>query len=78
MELKLRIGYQELLALIKQLPMNQVKRLKEDLALLSAEGEEEYSLKDFRSFLLGGPIMDDDQYQSYLSNRQHFKAWRAN
>lgn len=78
MELKLNIGYQELIELIKQLPVNQIRKLKAELTLITAENDMEKGMNDFQEFLLKGPVMEDDQYQDFLSNRKYFNVWRTN
>lgn len=78
MELKLNIGYEELIELVKQLPLNQIQKLKADLALIMITNEMEDEMSDFQEFLLQGPVMDDDQYQDFLSDRKYFNAWRTN
>lgn len=78
MELKLNIGYQELIEMIKQLPASQIRKLKADIALLVADNDVENGISDFQEFLLEGPLMDDDQYQEFLFNRKHFSTWRTN
>ncbi|MCO6491215.1 MAG: hypothetical protein J5I98_22555 [Phaeodactylibacter sp.] len=77
MELKLNIGYQELIELIKQLPFNQIRQLKADLALMVTENDMEKEISDFQEFLLEGPVMEEDQYQDFLSSRKYFNAWRT-
>jgi hypothetical protein len=74
MELKINIGYKELLELIKQLPAEQIKKLKKDLNLDPIPSKPGAS--KFRDFLLQGPIMDDEQYHQFEANRQFFNAWR--
>ncbi len=74
MELKLNIGYEELIELVKQLPLNQIRKLKADLALIMITNEMEDEMSDFQEFLLQGPVMDDDQYQDFLSDRKYFNA----
>ena len=76
MELKLNIGYQELVDLIKQLPANQIRKLKNELALITEEHPIEDRRTDFQEFLTKGPVMDEDQYQIFISNRKHFNTWR--
>ncbi|MCR9098845.1 MAG: hypothetical protein NXI25_02765 [bacterium] len=76
MELKLNIGYQELVELIKQLPANQIKRLKTELALIEKDHPTEDGGSDFQEFLSKGPVMKEEQYQVFLSNRKYFNAWR--
>lgn len=78
MELKLNIGYQELIDLIKQLPMSQIRKLKADLALMAPENELKKERSRFQEFLLNGPVMGEDQFQDFLANRQYFNAWRTN
>jgi len=78
MELKLNIGYQELIELIKQLPVNQIRQLKAELTLITAENNVEKGTSNFQEFLLNGPVMEEDQYQDFLSNRKNFNAWRKN
>ena len=77
MELKLNIGYQELIELIKQLPANQIRKLKADLASIVTDNDMEKDRSDFQEFLLEGPVMEDDQYQDFLFNRKYFNTWRS-
>jgi len=78
MELKLNIGYQKLIELIKQLPANQIRKLKADLASIVTDNDMEKDRSDFQEFLLEGPVMEDDQYQDFLFNRKYFNTWRTN
>ncbi len=78
MELKLNIGYQELIDLIKQLPVNQIRKLKAEQTLITAENDMEEGMSNFQEFLLKGPVMNDDQYQDFLSNRKYFNTWQTN
>jgi len=72
MELKLNIGYQEILELVRQLPLNQQIQLK---AELPANPQPEKS--DLKTLLLNRPVMDDEQYEQFLENRKHFNTWRT-
>lgn len=74
MELKLNIGYQELLALIRQLPLRQLNRLKTDLRDIDPTPK---SGGDWKSFLLSGPVMTEQQYVAYTAQREHFERWRS-
>lgn len=76
MELKLNIGYHELIDLIKQLPANQIRKLQAELTLITPEDDMKNRINDFQEFLLKGSIMDEDQYQKFLSNRNYFNEWR--
>lgn len=77
MELKLNIQYQELLNLIQQLPNNQVIQLKKDLNTILKKKQEKPKT-DFQKMLLEAPVMDDEEYETYLENRKHFNQWRTN
>jgi uncharacterized protein with NAD-binding domain and iron-sulfur cluster len=76
MELRLNIQYQELLSLIQQLPDKQVLQLKQDLNNI-LEKKQEKPATDFQKMLLEAPIMDDEEYETYLENRKHFNQWRT-
>jgi hypothetical protein len=78
MELRLKIGYRELLELIKQLPASQLAKLKSELSdeMIEEKSKQEHS--DFQKFLLGGPIMAENQYQQFLDHRKSFNQWRVN
>ena len=78
MEIKLNIGYRELIEMIKQLPASQIRKLKSELALITTDNDMEKEISDFQGFLSEGPVMDDDQYQDFLSNRKYFNRWRTN
>lgn len=55
MELKISIGYEELLDLIKQLPPKQMRRLQQDIQPKPLKK----NLTSFRTLLLQGPVMED-------------------
>jgi hypothetical protein len=78
MELRLKIGYRELLELIKQLPASQMAKLKSELSdeMIEEKSKQEHS--DFQKFLLEGPVMVEDQYQQFLDHRKSFNQWRVN
>ena len=76
MELKVNIGYKELLNLIFQLPASQLERLRHDI--MHERSPKEINHNSFQAFILSGPTMDDDQFESFQANRQHFDQWRNN
>lgn len=61
MELRLEIGYNELLELIRQLPVNQLEKLKSELSEKIIDEKSKKKHLEFQVFLLNGPIMADDQ-----------------
>jgi hypothetical protein len=75
MELKVNIGYKELLNLIWQLPVNQLARLRGDI--MHERSPKEINHKSFQALILNGPTMDDNQFESFQANRQHFDQWRS-
>ena len=77
MELKIKIGYKEILELIKQLPPNQILKLKSELeAKLKLEATN-ISDNALQNLLLSGPIMTEEQYDEFLAMRQSFNSWRT-
>ena len=78
MELKLKIGYKELLDLIKQLPSSQLVKLKAELSDDLIEKKSQNEQQSFQELLLNGPVMEDEQYQQFLDHRNAFNQWRMN
>ncbi|MFN0201270.1 MAG: hypothetical protein ACKVTZ_07105 [Bacteroidia bacterium] len=70
MELKINIGYNELVALIKQLSIQELFRLQADLPKIIAQDTSKSKAKTLRELLLHGPIMTNEQYKNYQSNRK--------
>jgi hypothetical protein len=77
MELKINIGYNEILELIKQLPKTQILQLKTDIETAIIE-QEKTETTDFQKLLLQGPVMSDEQYAEYLESRKYINKWRVN
>ena len=76
MELKINIGYNELFSLIKQLPTHELFQLKLDLSKVYIQEKVKVKKNTLRSLLLSGPIMTDDEYENYQSNRNWINQWR--
>ena len=77
MELTLNLGYAQIMELIKQLPANQIEKIKKELAENFVQTKAKSEVSDFQKFILAGPVMSDDQYQSFIKQRQQFNVWRA-
>ena len=77
MELTLNLEYTQIINLIRQLPENQIEKIKKDLTkdFISARTKSETS--DFQKFILAGPVMSDMQYQDFKQQRQEFNLWRT-
>jgi hypothetical protein len=65
MELKIEIGFDQLLDAVKQLPDEQRAKLK---AELNKKPKTAPALNDFQKFLLNGPVMSDEQYKEYVKS----------
>lgn len=76
MEIKVDIGYKQIIKLIKQMPASQLARLKAELddKFLARKSKKEIS--DLQQLLLDAPVMTNAQYQSFLENRKRFSQWR--
>lgn len=75
MELKIEIGYEQILALIQQLPDSELLKLKIELdKKLEQESLERSKL--LQTMLLNGPTMSDEQYEDFLDFRKNFNEWR--
>ena len=77
MELKINIGYNELFELIKQLPTNQLFQLKVDLSKVYNQKGLKTEKNNLKRLLLSGPIMSEEQYSAYESNRKWVNQWRT-
>jgi len=77
MELMLNLEYAQVINLIRQLPANQIEKIKKELTdnFITTKAKSEVS--DFQKFILSGPVMSDDQYQSFKQQRQQFNLWRT-
>jgi hypothetical protein len=77
MELKVDIGFEQLVQAIKQLPASKIMQLKAELAEKKAAGNSTTSTADFQQLLLSGPVMDDKQYENYKDIRNRINKWRT-
>jgi hypothetical protein len=66
----LKISYEDLLEIIKQLPLRQLARLKGDLTrIIKRADNKEDSPNELQNLLKKGPTMSDEQYEEYLAMR---------
>lgn len=75
MELKVSIGYEELLTLIQQLPKEQILSLKRELEKFGKEKSSSQTSR-LKQLALSGPIMSEIQYNSFLEFRKELNQWR--
>ncbi len=77
MELKVNIDYQQVLDIVRQLPVNQVAKLLVDSKNILEKEKAKEDISSFQNFLLSAPTMTDAQYDHFLENRKMFNQWRA-
>jgi hypothetical protein len=77
MQLTVNIKYEQLIDVIRSLPVNQLAKLKSDLDSTLALTKVDIDKTDFQKFLLNGPVMSDDQYSAFKENRKAFNQWRS-
>ena len=81
MEVKINLTYDDVTAILRQLPADQLARLKREFFADKKEQPEQErpsQPSEFQKLLLSGPVMDDEQYEEYLNFRKQFEAWRTN
>lgn len=74
MELKVEVGFNELLFAVKQLPENQLEILKREISKKQASPTD---VNSFAELLLNGPVMSDEQYKEFKETRKKFNKWRS-
>ncbi|MGX5687421.1 hypothetical protein [Arcticibacter tournemirensis] len=70
----MRIGFDQLLRIIKQLPLNDLNRLK---AELNNQSDASASNSDIKSLLLNGPVFDKEQLEEIKRARKQINKWRT-
>ena len=70
MQNTVEISYEQLINLIRQLPANQLAKIKSDLENMVAVEPADTRKTDFQDFLSKGPVMSDAQYVAYKENRK--------
>ena len=77
MELTVNLGYAQIMELVKQLPANQIARIKKELTENYIQIKAKSEISDFQKFILTGPVMSDEQYTNFKQQRQQFNLWRT-
>ena len=77
MDLTVKVGFEEILRLVKQLPASKLKELQVNLTqdFISKKASQEIS--SFQSFLLKAPIMTTKQFKEFSENRNNIIKWRV-
>ena len=76
MELTVNLGFDQIIGLIRQLPPNQIAKLKAELDDSGLTVTSVSEIKEFQQFLLCGPVMSDEQFNDYKQHRKQFNVWR--
>lgn len=74
MDLK-NIGFEQLLSLVRQLPEEKLVTLKAVLKTKDSSSKNK-SRADFKLLLLNGPVMGNKQFETFITNRERFSAWK--
>ena len=77
MELKVDIGFDQLMNAIKQLPVAKLTQLKAELSG-NTLSEAQKNNSNFQHFLLSGPVMNDVQYEYYKEIRSRLNKPTTN
>lgn len=77
MQLTIDIPYEQLIDIIRNLPANQLEKIKSDLENTVSINKDENGKADFQKFILKGPVMTDEQYSAFKDNRKAFNQWRT-
>ena len=77
MDLTVKVGFEEILKLVKQLPASKLKELQVNLTqdFISKKALQEIS--SFQNFLLEAPIMSTKQFKEFSENRNNIIKWRV-
>lgn len=82
MELRINLGYEQILQLVKQLPRFEKQRLtheiERELRGEDSQSEETVELDEFQKLLLNGPVMSDEQFEQFKALRKGLNAWIGN
>ena len=69
MELQRNLGYEQILNLVRQLPLHEKQRLtheiEQELVLEETCSQEKNQITDFQELLLHGPVMSDEQFEQF-------------
>jgi hypothetical protein len=74
MELKLNVGLNQIIGLIKELPYNDKLMIKHQLDNDLTPKFKNYGLT-LNQLLLAGPVMTEEGYNNYKELRKHFNKW---
>lgn len=74
MHVKIDIGFEQLVSIVKRLPAKQWAKLKEEVEMKKSINNER---EDFRKLLLRGPQFSENQLNEIIANRKKIDEWRT-
>jgi hypothetical protein len=74
MHIQVDIGFEQLLEIVRNLPGEQLDRLKEEI---EKNKKTKNVSVDKESFLLSGPVFTDEQIEDILEARKTINKWRT-
>jgi hypothetical protein len=77
MDLTVKIGYDEILNLVKQLPASKIKQVQAVVNQDFISNKAKQEISTFQEFLLKGPVMSDEQFEQFNENRKTFSICRT-
>lgn len=70
MQLTVNIQYNQLISILKNLPANQLAKVKSEIE--NIEIVSNTNISEFQNFILEGPVMSDEQYNAFKEHRKSF------
>lgn len=75
MQVQVEIGFDQLLQIVKSLPVGKLKRLKIEI---EKEVLQDKSKIDLETLLMNGPVATEKQLAIIAGNRTEINQWRTN
>lgn len=77
MELKIALSYEQILAIVQQLPSSDLSKLYAEIDTFLEKRQKNKDISAFQAFLLTAPTMTDEEYESFVENRKTMNKWRS-
>ena len=74
MQVKVDIGFDQLITIVKKLPIGQLRKLK---AEIDKGDKQEKKIIDLETLLLKGPTATKKQLNAIVNNRHALNQWRT-
>ncbi|MDR2233705.1 MAG: hypothetical protein LBE56_11385 [Tannerella sp.] len=77
MEITIQLNYEQIMGLIRQMPANQIERIKNEISDHYIQTKAVKDITGFQKFILSAPVMSAEQYEQFKQNRKYFNQWRT-